>query len=203
MRAALRLLRPAANQTNSPVWQDPVYGYYEQHGKMTFKPGEEYGISEAEKKAVLHRYRIKEILKKEYLRREYDPHHYNYKHSVVVRLCICEVSFYKLSCADVSGDVSMVRYGSHTRGDVPLHTSLYVPDSSSRRHHIHLHHQGALSDKGNCLLVLCILRLICACVQSDSDRECFTGERLWWDRQTERKLFIGGHGEYHASSTYV
>ena len=75
---------PAANQTKSPVWQDPVWGYYEQHGKMVFKAGEEYGISEAEKQAVLHRYRVKEILKKEYLRREYDPHHYQYKEGVVV-----------------------------------------------------------------------------------------------------------------------
>lgn len=86
-------MRPAANQTNSPVWQDPVYGYYEQHGKMRFKPNEEYGISEAEKQAVLHRYRIKEILKKEYLRREYDPHHFNYKHAIVVRLVLLHPFF--------------------------------------------------------------------------------------------------------------
>jgi hypothetical protein len=85
LRTTARLLRPAANQSGTPgLWQDPVYGYYEMHGKMEFQPGEEYGISDAEKQRVLHRYRVKEILKKEYLRREYDPYHYKYKEGVIV-----------------------------------------------------------------------------------------------------------------------
>lgn len=81
MRVALRLLRPAANQNvNSPkLWQDPVLGYFETHGKTQFIAGEQYGLSSEEKKAVLWRYRVKEILKKEYLRREYDPHNFKYK----------------------------------------------------------------------------------------------------------------------------
>lgn len=48
-------------------------------GKMEFLPGQEYNLSDDEKKAVLWRYRVKEILKKEYLRREYDPHNFKYK----------------------------------------------------------------------------------------------------------------------------
>ncbi|TKR95162.1 hypothetical protein L596_009365 [Steinernema carpocapsae] len=86
MRLATRLLRPAANQNvkNPRLWQDPVYGYFETHGKMTFVPGEEYNLTHEEKKAVLWRYRVKEILKKEYLRREYDPQKFKYKEGVVI-----------------------------------------------------------------------------------------------------------------------
>jgi len=64
MRLALRLSRPAANQNlkNPRLWQDPVYGYYETHGKMEFLPGEQYNLSDDEKKAVLWRYRVKEVL---------------------------------------------------------------------------------------------------------------------------------------------
>ncbi|EYC33204.1 hypothetical protein Y032_0002g665 [Ancylostoma ceylanicum] len=86
MRLAVRLLRPAANQNikNPKLWQDPVLGYFETHGKMEFLPGQEYNLSDDEKKAVLWRYRVKEILKKEYLRREYDPHNFKYKEGVVM-----------------------------------------------------------------------------------------------------------------------
>uniref|UniRef100_A0AC34QMW7 NADH dehydrogenase [ubiquinone] 1 beta subcomplex subunit 4 n=1 Tax=Panagrolaimus sp. JU765 TaxID=591449 RepID=A0AC34QMW7_9BILA len=86
MRVALRLLRPAANQNGkSPkLWQDPVLGYFETHGKTEFLPGEQYNLTDEEKKAVLWRYRVKEILKKEYLRREYDPHTFKYKEGVVM-----------------------------------------------------------------------------------------------------------------------
>uniref|UniRef100_A0A915B165 NADH dehydrogenase [ubiquinone] 1 beta subcomplex subunit 4 n=1 Tax=Parascaris univalens TaxID=6257 RepID=A0A915B165_PARUN len=86
MRLALRLLRPAANQNiSSPkLWQDPVFGYFETHGKMKFLAGEEYNLTDEQKKAVLWRYRVKEILKKEYLRREYDPHNFKYKAGVVI-----------------------------------------------------------------------------------------------------------------------
>ncbi|KAK6029338.1 tetratricopeptide repeat protein, partial [Ostertagia ostertagi] len=71
MRLAVRLLRPAANQNvkNPKLWQDPVLGYFETHGKTEFLPGQEYNLTDDEKKAVLWRYRVKEILKKEYLRR--------------------------------------------------------------------------------------------------------------------------------------
>lgn len=81
MRLAIKLLRPAANQnlTSPKLWQDPVYGYFEMHGKTEFLPGEQYNLSDDEKKAVLWRYRVKEILKKEYLRREYDPSTFKYK----------------------------------------------------------------------------------------------------------------------------
>lgn len=81
MRLALRLGRPAANQNihKNTLWQDPVYGYFETHGKTEFLPGEQYNLTDEEKKAVLWRYRVKEILKKEYLRREYDPHNFKYK----------------------------------------------------------------------------------------------------------------------------
>ncbi|XGW19660.1 hypothetical protein V3C99_003474 [Haemonchus contortus] len=86
MRLAVRLLRPAANQhiKNPKLWQDPVLGYFETHGKTEFLPGQEYNLTDDEKKAVLWRYRVKEILKKEYLRREYDPHNFKYKEGVVM-----------------------------------------------------------------------------------------------------------------------
>ncbi|KHJ91882.1 NADH-ubiquinone oxidoreductase B15 subunit [Oesophagostomum dentatum] len=86
MWLALRLLRPAAKQKikNPKLWQDPVIGYFETHGKMEFLPGQEYNLTDDEKKAVLWRYRVKEILKKEYLRREYDPHNFKYKEGVVM-----------------------------------------------------------------------------------------------------------------------
>ncbi|KAE9556311.1 hypothetical protein FO519_000494 [Halicephalobus sp. NKZ332] len=86
MRLALSLLRPAANQNiKSPkLWQDPVLGYFETHGKTEFLPGEQYNLTDEEKKAVLWRYRVKEILKREYLRREYDPHTFKYKEGVVI-----------------------------------------------------------------------------------------------------------------------
>ncbi|PIO64259.1 NADH-ubiquinone oxidoreductase B15 subunit [Teladorsagia circumcincta] len=86
MRLAVRLLRPAANQNvkNPKLWQDPVLGYFETHGKTEFLPGQEYNLTDDEKKAVLWRYRVKEILKKEYLRREYDPHNFKYKEGVVM-----------------------------------------------------------------------------------------------------------------------
>ncbi|VDO65174.1 unnamed protein product [Heligmosomoides polygyrus] len=86
MRLAVRLLRPAANQNirNPKLWQDPVIGYFETHGKTEFLPGQEYNLTDDEKKAVLWRYRVKEILKKEYLRREYDPHNFKYKEGVVM-----------------------------------------------------------------------------------------------------------------------
>lgn len=81
MRLGVRLLRPAANQNvKSPkMWQDPTFGYFESHGKTEFLPGEQYNLSDEEKKAVLWRYRVKEILKKEYLRREYNPHEMKHK----------------------------------------------------------------------------------------------------------------------------
>lgn len=81
MRLAVRLLRPAPNQNiKSPkLWQDPVLGYWETHGKTEFLPGEQYNLTDEEKKAVLWRYRVKEILKKEYLRREFDPNNFKYK----------------------------------------------------------------------------------------------------------------------------
>uniref|UniRef100_A0A1I8BQA6 NADH dehydrogenase [ubiquinone] 1 beta subcomplex subunit 4 n=1 Tax=Meloidogyne hapla TaxID=6305 RepID=A0A1I8BQA6_MELHA len=62
MRLALRLSRPAPNQNlkNPRLWQDPVFGYWETHGKMEFLPGEQYNLSDDEKKAVLWRYRVKE-----------------------------------------------------------------------------------------------------------------------------------------------
>uniref|UniRef100_A0A914CRL7 NADH dehydrogenase [ubiquinone] 1 beta subcomplex subunit 4 n=1 Tax=Acrobeloides nanus TaxID=290746 RepID=A0A914CRL7_9BILA len=86
MRLALKLLRPAPNQNiKSPrLWQDPVLGYFETHGKTEFLPGEQYNLTDEEKKAVLWRYRVKEILKKEYLRREYDPHNFKYKAGIII-----------------------------------------------------------------------------------------------------------------------
>lgn len=54
MRLCLRLLRPAANQ-NIPtpkLWQDPVLGYFETHGKTEFLPNEEYNLTENEKKVI-------------------------------------------------------------------------------------------------------------------------------------------------------
>jgi hypothetical protein len=63
MRLAIRRLLPAPNQNiNKPgLWQDPVLGYYETHGKMEFLPGEQYNMTDEEKKAVLWRYRVKEV----------------------------------------------------------------------------------------------------------------------------------------------
>ena len=81
MRLSVRQFNPAANQNISKnnLWQDPVLGYFETHGKTEFLPGEQYNMTDAEKKAVLWRYRVKEILKKEYYRRQYDPHNFKYK----------------------------------------------------------------------------------------------------------------------------
>ncbi|MFH4983854.1 hypothetical protein AB6A40_010563 [Gnathostoma spinigerum] len=86
MRLVLARLLPAANQniTSPKLWQDPVLGYFETHGKTKFLEGEEYNLTDEEKKAVLWRYRVKEILKKEYLRREFDPHSFKYKNGVVM-----------------------------------------------------------------------------------------------------------------------
>lgn len=55
MRLPLRLLSPAANQNiNSPkLWQDPVLGYFETHGKMKFEPNEEYSLTDEEKQVSL------------------------------------------------------------------------------------------------------------------------------------------------------
>ncbi|KAL7076255.1 hypothetical protein ACQ4LE_004613 [Meloidogyne hapla] len=86
MRLALRLSRPAPNQNlkNPRLWQDPVFGYWETHGKMEFLPGEQYNLSDDEKKAVLWRYRVKEILRKEHLRREFNPHTFKYKQGIIL-----------------------------------------------------------------------------------------------------------------------
>jgi len=51
---------------------------------MEFIPGEQYDLSMKEKEAVLERYRMKEVLKKEYLRREYDPIHFKYREGVIM-----------------------------------------------------------------------------------------------------------------------
>ncbi|KAL1227163.1 NADH dehydrogenase [ubiquinone] 1 beta subcomplex subunit [Trichinella pseudospiralis] len=66
------------------LWQDPIYGYFETHGKMEFKPGEEYGLTEEQKKAVMERYRRKNMLKQQYLAMEYDPDRFRYIHGVIV-----------------------------------------------------------------------------------------------------------------------
>lgn len=81
MRLTVKLFLPAPNQNVylPKLWQDPIYGYFETHGRMQFKPNEQYNLTDNEKKAVLWRYRVKEILKKEYLRREFNPEKYKYK----------------------------------------------------------------------------------------------------------------------------
>jgi hypothetical protein len=84
MRFSLRLLRAPNQNIKSPkLWQDPVLGYWETHGKMEFLPGEQYNLTDDEKKAVLWRYRVKEILKREYMRREFDPNNFKYKVSIL------------------------------------------------------------------------------------------------------------------------
>jgi len=55
------------------MWQDPLFGYFESHGKSEFKPGEQYDLTPKEQQAVLERNRIKELLKLEFIKREYDP----------------------------------------------------------------------------------------------------------------------------------
>ncbi|GMT28475.1 hypothetical protein PFISCL1PPCAC_19772, partial [Pristionchus fissidentatus] len=99
MRVALRLLRPAANQNvaSPKLWQDPVMGYFETHGKTEFVACEQYGLTEEQKKAVLWRYRVKQILKKEYLRREYDPTNFKYKEGIVM-----DPSMFRWYSADMS-----------------------------------------------------------------------------------------------------
>uniref|UniRef100_A0A0K0FYA3 NADH dehydrogenase [ubiquinone] 1 beta subcomplex subunit 4 n=1 Tax=Strongyloides venezuelensis TaxID=75913 RepID=A0A0K0FYA3_STRVS len=103
MHIALRLLRPAANQNiKSPkMWQDPIYGYFETHGKTEFLPGEQYNLSDEEKKAVLWRYRVKEILRKEFIRREFNPMEFKHRHGVV--LCPSMFRWY-------SADMNQVEY---------------------------------------------------------------------------------------------
>jgi len=110
MRLALRLLRPAPNQNiKSPkLWQDPVLGYWETHGKTEFIAGEEYNLTDDEKKAVLWRYRVKEILKKEYMRREFDPNNYKYKEGVVM-----DPALFRWYSADMT-QVEFFRYTPRT-----------------------------------------------------------------------------------------
>jgi hypothetical protein len=87
MRLAVRLFRaPNQNIKTPKLWQDPVVGYWETHGKTEFLPGEQYNLTDDEKKAVLWRYRVKEILKREYMRREYDPNVYKYKVRFLIHL---------------------------------------------------------------------------------------------------------------------
>lgn len=66
------------------LWQDPVLGYFETHGKMEFKAGEEYDITDDEKKAVMERYKIKELLKQRYIEQEFNPLRYKYVEGIVV-----------------------------------------------------------------------------------------------------------------------
>ncbi|KFD52234.1 hypothetical protein M514_06947 [Trichuris suis] len=71
------------NPTNN-LWQDPIYGYFETHGRMEFKPGEEYGLSEEQKKAVMERYRRKTLLKRQFLEMEYSPMRFRQIQGVIV-----------------------------------------------------------------------------------------------------------------------
>lgn len=76
---------PAPNQNwNAKMWQDPVFGYFETHGKSKFVPGEQYDLTRPEMKAVVERNRIKELLKMEYLRREFHPIRRQFVEGVVV-----------------------------------------------------------------------------------------------------------------------
>uniref|UniRef100_A0A6V7YAD8 NADH dehydrogenase [ubiquinone] 1 beta subcomplex subunit 4 n=1 Tax=Meloidogyne enterolobii TaxID=390850 RepID=A0A6V7YAD8_MELEN len=84
MRLALRLSRPAPNQNlkNPRLWQDPVYGYYETHGKMEFFAWKnQYNCLMMKKKSCVV---ALSILKKEYFRREYNPHTFKYKQGIIL-----------------------------------------------------------------------------------------------------------------------
>ncbi|VDP25425.1 unnamed protein product [Soboliphyme baturini] len=93
-----RLLSAKPPQPLVGMWQDPLFGYFETHGKMEFKPGEDYGLTEAQKKAVMERYRRKEILKREYLLREFDPLKYKY-----IEGCIVDPCMFRWYAADMQG----------------------------------------------------------------------------------------------------
>uniref|UniRef100_A0A5S6QD09 NADH dehydrogenase [ubiquinone] 1 beta subcomplex subunit 4 n=1 Tax=Trichuris muris TaxID=70415 RepID=A0A5S6QD09_TRIMR len=76
-----------SSQPTNPInnlWQDPIYGYFETHGRMEFKPGEEYGLSDEQKKAVMERYRRKALLKRQFLEMEYNPMRYRQVQGVIV-----------------------------------------------------------------------------------------------------------------------
>jgi len=66
------------------MWQDPIFGYFETHGKMVFKSGEQYDLSESQKRAVAERYKIKELLKLSFLQKEFDPLKRKYAEGIVV-----------------------------------------------------------------------------------------------------------------------
>lgn len=51
---------------------------------MEFKPGEEYDLTDEQKKRVMERYLRKEKLKRDYLSMQYNPQRYNYIQGVVV-----------------------------------------------------------------------------------------------------------------------
>ncbi|CDW52354.1 NDUF B4 domain containing protein [Trichuris trichiura] len=81
--AARGVVSRPTNPTNN-LWQDPIYGYFETHGRMEFKPGEEYGLSEEQKKAVMERYRRKAMLKRQFLEMEYNPMRFRQVQGVIV-----------------------------------------------------------------------------------------------------------------------
>jgi len=75
----------APNQNwKGKMWQDPLYGYFETHGKVEFKPGEQYDLSAKEQLAVLERNRIKQLLKFEFNKREFDPVNRKYHSGVIM-----------------------------------------------------------------------------------------------------------------------
>uniref|UniRef100_A0A915ITE9 NADH dehydrogenase [ubiquinone] 1 beta subcomplex subunit 4 n=1 Tax=Romanomermis culicivorax TaxID=13658 RepID=A0A915ITE9_ROMCU len=83
--------RACKHHTRAPIcaekgglWQDPLLGYFETHGKMEFKKGEEYDMTEDQKKAIMERYKRKETLKRQYLEQEFNPLQYRYMESVII-----------------------------------------------------------------------------------------------------------------------
>lgn len=95
----LTLIRRYRPPLEKGLWQDPILGYFETHGKMEFKPGEQYDITDDEKKAVMERYQIKELLKRRYLEMEFNPLRHKYIEGYIVSLfynynTFCKKKFY-------------------------------------------------------------------------------------------------------------
>lgn len=60
---------------------------------MEFKPGEEYDLTEEQKKGVMDRYLKKERMKREYLALQHNPQRFNYIEGVIVS----DSSFFKFN----------------------------------------------------------------------------------------------------------
>ncbi|KRZ54718.1 hypothetical protein T02_15653, partial [Trichinella nativa] len=159
------------------LWQDPIYGYFETHGKMEFKPGEEYGLTEEQKKAVMERYKRKTMLKQQFLAMEYDPDRFRYIHGVIVsylQLFVCYFFYFHNYCFKV--DPAMFRW--------------YAADMMNAERFYWTPKTIFLTMGVVALLAYSFCRITNVMTNSYEDR-CRDGDILWWDRNI-RMPTLGG-----------